>query len=50
MVFVALDDQDRPTAVPPFEPQTEEEKRVFQDAELRRHFRLSLGDEARSGN
>ena len=50
VVFVALDDQDRPTAVPPFEPQTEEEKRVFQDAELRRHFRLSLGDEARSGN
>ena len=45
-VFVALDDDDKPTAVPPFEPETDEEKRVFQDAEIRKHFRLSLGDDA----
>jgi len=48
-VFVALDDQDRPTAVPPFVPETEEEKRIFQDAEIRKHFRLSLGSEAKGG-
>lgn len=48
-VFVALDDQDKPTAVPPLQPETEEEKRIFQDAEIRKHFRLSLGDEARMG-
>ena len=46
-VFVALDEDDRPTAVPPFIPETEEQKRVFQEAEIRKHFRLSLGDEAR---
>jgi len=48
-VFVALDDDDKPTAVPPFVPETEEEKRIFQDAEIRKHFRRSLGDEARGG-
>ena len=48
-VFVALDDDDKPTAVPPFVPETEEEKRIFQDAEIRKHFRKSLGDEARGG-
>ena len=46
VVFVALDDDDKPTAVPPLVPETDEEKRVFQDAETRKHFRLSLGDEA----
>ncbi len=49
VVFVALDDDDRPTAVPPFVPETEDEKRIFQDAEIRKQFRLSLGDEARGG-
>ena len=48
-VFVALDENDRPAPVPPLEPQTEEEKRIFQDAEIRRHFRKSLGDEAKAG-
>ena len=48
-VFVALDDDDKPTPVPPFVPETEEEKRIFQDAEIRKHFRKSLGDEARGG-
>ena len=47
VVFVALDDEDRPTAVPPFEPQTEEEKQTWQDAVIRRHIRLSMQDEAR---
>ena len=48
-VFVALDDDDKPTPVPPFVPETAEEKRIFQDAEIRKHFRKSLGDEARGG-
>ena len=45
-VFVALDDEDRPTAVPPLVPETEEEKQMFQDAVIRKHFRLGLADEA----
>ena len=48
-VFVALDDEDKPTAVPPYVPETEEEQRIWQDAEIRKHFRLSLHDEARGG-
>ncbi len=48
-VFVALDDNDQPTAVPPLTPVTEEQKRIFQDAEIRKHFRLTLGNEARGG-
>ena len=48
VVFVALDDQDRPTAVPPLIPETEEEKRDFRDAEIRKQFRLSLQNEARA--
>ena len=48
-VFVALDENDRPVEVPPFVPETDDEKRIFQDAEIRKHFRLSLGDESRGG-
>ncbi len=48
-VFVALDEEDRPCPVPPFVPETEEEKRIFQDAEIRRQFRKSLSSEARGG-
>ena len=49
VVFVALDDQDRPCPVPPFVPETEEEQRIFQDAEIRRHIRKSLSSEAAGG-
>ena len=38
-VFVALDDDDRPSSVPPFIPETEEEKEEYQAAELRRKQR-----------
>lgn len=38
-VFVALDDDDRPSSVPPFIPETEEEKKEYQAAELRRKQR-----------
>ena len=40
VVFVALDDGERPTAVPPFEPDTEEEKREWEAALKRREIRL----------
>ena len=48
-VFVALDDNDRPAPVPPLVPETEEEKRVFREAEIRKQFRLSFGSGAGSG-
>lgn len=38
-VFVALDDDDKPSSVPPFIPETEEEKEEYQAAELRRKQR-----------
>jgi len=41
-VFVALDEEDRPSRVPPLEPQTEEEKELFREAENRRMIRKSL--------
>ena len=40
-VFVALDDEDRPTAIPMLEPETDEEKQEFRAAEQRRQIRLS---------
>ncbi len=43
VVFVAIDDQDRPSSVPPFIPNTDEEKEEFEKAELRREIRLSMG-------
>ena len=42
VVFVALDDEDRPTKVPPFIPETEEEKKEYEGAEIRRQVRKSL--------
>ena len=39
-VFVALDENDRPVPVPPFTPETEEEKAEYQDALERRRIRL----------
>ena len=41
LVFVALDDQDRPTAVPLFTPETEAEKNEYADALERRRIRLA---------
>ncbi len=40
-VFVALDDEDNPTAVPMLVPETEEEKLEFMAAERRRQIRLN---------
>ena len=44
-VFVALDEEDRPCPVPPFVPETEEEKEIFREAETRRKIRKSLSAE-----
>ncbi|OPZ91412.1 MAG: putative acyl-CoA thioester hydrolase [Firmicutes bacterium ADurb.Bin419] len=40
ITFVALDESGKPVAVPPLIPETEEEKVVFSQAELRREERL----------
>jgi acyl-CoA hydrolase len=39
--FVALDDRGRPTAVPPILPETDEERRRYEAAQLRRDDRLA---------
>ena len=44
-VFVALDEEDRPCPVPPFVPETEEEKTIYREAETRRRIRKSLSGE-----
>jgi acyl-CoA hydrolase len=40
-VFVAIDENNRPTPVPPFEPRTEAERQRWQAAEERRAARLA---------
>ena len=45
MTFVAIDEQGRPRPIPAIIPETAEEKRRYQDAELRRAARLRLKDE-----
>ena len=39
-VYVALDDDEKPMAVPPFVPETDEERQEFAAALLRREIRL----------
>ncbi len=41
LVFVALDDSDRPTAVPPFTPDSEDEQLEYTAALGRREIRLN---------
>ena len=40
VVFVAIDGLDRPVPIPPFTPETEEEKQEFAAAEKRRRIRV----------
>ena len=40
LVYVALDDEGKPTAVPPLQPETEDEKRKFEQAKERQAWRL----------
>jgi acyl-CoA hydrolase len=41
LVFVAVDDQGRPRAVPPVLPETDEDRRRVGEAEIRRTHRLA---------
>ena len=40
LVYVALDDEGKPTAVPPLRPETDDEKRKAEEAKLRQAHRL----------
>jgi acyl-CoA hydrolase len=42
LTFVAIDKEGRGVAVPPIIPETEEEKRRYEEAGERREYRLSL--------
>ena len=44
-VFVALDENDRPTPVPPLIPRTEEEKKLYHDGEIRKEIRTTMPKE-----
>ena len=44
-VFVALDNEGRPTEVPPLHCETAEEKEAFERAKLRRNLRLQLAQQ-----
>ena len=40
VTFVAIDDQGKPRPIPPVIPETEEDKRRYEQAEVRRRYRL----------
>jgi acyl-CoA hydrolase len=40
MVYVALDDEGRPTSVPPLQPENEEERQKMEQAKARQERRL----------
>jgi acyl-CoA hydrolase len=42
LTFVALDDNGKPMAVPPYAPRTDEQKRRWAQAEIRRQQRLEM--------
>ncbi|GAA2519467.1 acyl-CoA thioesterase [Pilimelia columellifera] len=48
LVMVAVDDNGRPRAVPTLNPETGEERRAYEEAEIRRRHRLSLREELRA--
>jgi acyl-CoA hydrolase len=47
LTFVALDEHRKPVPVPPVVPETEEEKRRYEQAGHRRAYRLLLAGKAR---
>jgi acyl-CoA hydrolase len=47
LAFVAVDDQGRPRRVPPVVPETDEDRRRFREAEIRRRHRLARREEIR---
>ena len=42
MTFVAIDDNGKPTPIPSIIPETEDEIRRFEEAEIRRNARKAL--------
>lgn len=48
LTFVALDEHGHPAPVPPVEPETDEERRRYREAEARRERRLSALEEGPS--
>ncbi len=48
LTFVALDDEGRPTPVPPVIPETPEQRRRFEEAGERRRYRLQLRERLRA--
>lgn len=50
LTFVALDEKGKPRSIPPVIPETEEEKRRYDQALIRRNHRLSLADQLGKGN
>jgi acyl-CoA hydrolase len=49
LTMVALDDDGRPTSVPPLAAESEDERRRMREAELRRRNRLSEREQILSG-
>ncbi len=47
LTFVALDDEGKPTAVPPVIPETPEQQRRYEEAGRRRAHRLEMKERAR---
>ncbi|MDX8431440.1 MAG: acyl-CoA thioesterase [Candidatus Algichlamydia australiensis] len=45
LTFVALDEHRKPTTVPPLSPETSDEKRRFEEAEMRRQHRFKGAQE-----
>lgn len=50
LTFVAVDTEGRRVALPPITPETEEEKRRYEDAAIRREYRLAEKERARASN
>jgi acyl-CoA hydrolase len=48
LTFVAIDEAGKPMAIPPVIPETEQEKTRYEQAELRRQYRLELRERART--
>lgn len=48
LTFVALDENNKPSLIPPVIPETDTEKRRYKHAELRRQHRLALKDQTTS--
>jgi acyl-CoA hydrolase len=45
LTFVALDENNKPSLIPPIVPETEAEKRRYKHAEIRRRHRLALKEQ-----